>query len=344
MSGKEQKSKLSWWHLPFLLVLIVGTVWIVRQHASMPYHHDHGMVFGTMYNITYQHTDNLKQEIEAVLKQVDQSLSPFNPQSVISHINDNRSRATDDMFREVFTLAEDISKRTDGAFDITVAPLVNAWGFGFKQGTDPSKAAIDSLLALVGYDKLSLGRDGQLTKSDPRVMLDCSAVAKGYGCDVVARMFRSHDIENFMIEIGGEVVVRGQSERKQPWRIGVNKPVDDSLSVNGEQQAILSITNRAMATSGNYRNFYYKGGKKYAHTIDPKSGYPVSHNLLSATVIARDCATADAYATAFMVVGTEKAKELLRTHQELEAYLISAADDGGYDVWYSPTLESKLEP
>ncbi len=344
MSGKEQKSKLSWWHLPFLLVLIVGTVWIVRQHASMPYHHDHGMVFGTMYNITYQHTDNLKQEIEAVLKQVDQSLSPFNPQSVISHINDNRSRATDDMFREVFTLAEDISKRTDGAFDITVAPLVNAWGFGFKQGTDPSKAAIDSLLALVGYNKLSLGRDGQLTKSDPRVMLDCSAVAKGYGCDVVARMFRSHDIENFMIEIGGEVVVRGQSERKQPWRIGVNKPVDDSLSVNGEQQAILSITNRAMATSGNYRNFYYKGGKKYAHTIDPKSGYPVSHNLLSATVIARDCATADAYATAFMVVGTEKAKELLRTHQELEAYLISAADDGGYDVWYSPTLESKLEP
>lgn len=344
MSGKEQKSKLSWWHLPFLLVLIVGTVWIVRQHASMPYHHDHGMVFGTMYNITYQHTDNLKQEIEAVLKQVDQSLSPFNPQSVISHINDNRSRATDDMFREVFTLAEDISKRTDGAFDITVAPLVNAWGFGFKQGTDPSKAAIDSLLALVGYDKLSLGRDGQLTKSDPRVMLDCSAVAKGYGCDVVARMFRSHDIENFMIEIGGEVVVRGQSERKQPWRIGVNKPVDDSLSVNGEQQAILSITNRAMATSGNYRNFYYKGGKKYAHTIDPKSGYPVSHNLLSATVIARDCATADAYATAFMVVGAEKAKELLRTHQELEAYLISAADDGGYDVWYSPTLESKLEP
>ncbi len=344
MSGKEQKSKLSWWHLPFLLVLIVGTVWIVRQHASMPYHHDHGMVFGTMYNITYQHTDNLKQEIEAVLKQVDQSLSPFNPQSVISHINDNRSRATDDMFREVFTLAEDISKRTDGAFDITVAPLVNAWGFGFKQGTDPSKAAIDSLLALVGYDKLSLGRDGQLTKSDPRVMLDCSAVAKGYGCDVVARMFRSHDIENFMIEIGGEVVVRGQSERKQPWRIGVNKPVDDSLSVNGEQQAILSITNRAMATSGNYRNFYYKGGKKYAHTIDPKSGYPVSHNLLSATVIARDCATADAYATAFMVVGTEKAKELLRTHQELEAYLISAADDGGYDVWYSPTLESELEP
>lgn len=344
MSGKEQRSKLSWWHLPFLLVLIVGTVWIVRQHASMPYHHDHGMVFGTMYNITYQHTDNLKQEIEAVLKQVDQSLSPFNPQSVISHINDNRSRATDDMFREVFTLAEDISKRTDGAFDITVAPLVNAWGFGFKQGTDPSKAAIDSLLALVGYDKLSLGRDGQLTKSDPRVMLDCSAVAKGYGCDVVARMFRSHDIENFMIEIGGEVVVRGQSERKQPWRIGVNKPVDDSLSVNGEQQAILSITNRAMATSGNYRNFYYKGGKKYAHTIDPKSGYPVSHNLLSATVIARDCATADAYATAFMVVGAEKAKELLRTHQELEAYLISAADDGGYDVWYSPTLESKLEP
>lgn len=344
MSEPNNNRLRRWWHLPFLLVLIIGTILIVRQHASMPYHHDRGMVFGTIYNITYQHSDNLKEEIEAALHQVDLSLSPFNKQSVISHINDNSDMKTDEMFREVFELSKHVSEATGGAFDITVAPLVNAWGFGFKQGIDPERDTIDSLLQLVGYDKVSINRQGHLTKTDPRVMLDCSAVAKGYGCDIVARLLRNHDVENFMIEIGGEIVVRGQNDRGQSWRIGVSKPVDDTLLVNTEQQAILSLTNRALATSGNYRNFYYKGGKKYAHTINPKTGYPVDHNLLSATVIARDCATADAWATAFMVLGADRAKELLSEHNELEAYLISAAPDGSYVVWYSPSLEKKLQP
>ena len=344
MSEPSNNRLRRWWHLPFLLVLIIGTILIVRQHASMPYHHDRGMVFGTIYNITYQHSDNLKEEIEAALHQVDLSLSPFNKQSVISHINDNSDMETDEMFREVFELSKHVSEATGGAFDITVAPLVNAWGFGFKQGIDPERDTIDSLLQLVGYDKVSINRQGHLTKTDPRVMLDCSAVAKGYGCDIVARLLRNHDVENFMIEIGGEIVVRGQNDRGQSWRIGVSKPVDDTLLVNTEQQAILSLTNRALATSGNYRNFYYKGGKKYAHTINPKTGYPVDHNLLSATVIARDCATADAWATAFMVLGADRAKELLSEHNELEAYLISAAPDGSYVVWYSPSLEKKLQP
>lgn len=344
MSEPSNNRLRRWWHLPFLLVLIIGTILIVRQHASMPYHHDRGMVFGTIYNITYQHSDNLKEEIEAALHQVDLSLSPFNKQSVISHINDNSDMKTDEMFREVFELSKHVSEATGGAFDITVAPLVNAWGFGFKQGIDPERDTIDSLLQLVGYDKVSINRQGHLTKTDPRVMLDCSAVAKGYGCDIVARLLRNHDVENFMIEIGGEIVVRGQNDRGQSWRIGVSKPVDDTLLVNTEQQAILSLTNRALATSGNYRNFYYKGGKKYAHTINPKTGYPVDHNLLSATVIARDCATADAWATAFMVLGADRAKELLSEHNELEAYLISAAPDGSYVVWFSPSLEKKLQP
>lgn len=344
MSEPNNNRLRRWWHLPFLLVLIIGTILIVRQHASMPYHHDRGMVFGTIYNITYQHSDNLKEEIEAALHQVDLSLSPFNEQSVISHINDNSDMKTDEMFREVFELSKHVSEATGGAFDITVAPLVNAWGFGFKQGIDPERDTIDSLLQLVGYDKVSINRQGHLTKTDPRVMLDCSAVAKGYGCDIVARLLRNHDVENFMIEIGGEIVVRGQNDRGQSWRIGVSKPVDDTLLVNTEQQAILSLTNRALATSGNYRNFYYKGGKKYAHTINPKTGYPVDHNLLSATVIARDCATADAWATAFMVLGADRAKELLSEHNELEAYLISAAPDGSYVVWFSPSLEKKLQP
>jgi thiamine biosynthesis lipoprotein len=148
-------------------------------------------------------------------------------------------------------------------------------------------------------------------------MLDCSAIAKGYGVDVVANYLRRQGVKNFMVEIGGEVVTCGVSESRLPWKIGVTKPLDDSLQQYQELQTVLNVTNKAMATSGNYRNFYYKGGKKYAHTIDPKTGYPVQHNILSSTVIANDCATADAYATSFMVTGLAGAKKILEKHPEL---------------------------
>lgn len=225
-----------------------------------------------------------------------------------------------DKFTEVFTLAEKISKETGGAFDITVAPLVNEWGFGFKTGVAPTKHVIDSLRAIVGYQKVKLV-DGQVRKADPRIMLDCSGIAKGYGSDCVARLLRKHGIDNFMVEIGGEVVTSGINPDRVPWRIGVTKPVDDSLNINQELQTVLNVTDKAMATSGNYRNFYYKGGRKYAHTIDPKTGYPVQHNILSSTVIADDCATADAYATSFMVLGLDGAKRVLKRHPEPDGLL-----------------------
>jgi thiamine biosynthesis lipoprotein len=246
------------------------------------------------------------------------------------------------MFREVFELAQTISKATDGAFDITVAPLVNAWGFGFKNGIEPDAKQVDSLKALIGYEKVSLGSDGKVRKADPRMMLDCSAIAKGYGCDAVGRLLRYHDVENFIVEIGGEVVSRGKNSQGNPWRVGVAKPTDDTLAVSNEREAIINVTDLALATSGNYRNFYYKDGKKLAHTIDPKTGYPVQHNILSATVLAKNCATADAYATSFMVMGLDKAKEVLASHSELMAYLIYTDEKGRYAVWYSPKLEKKI--
>lgn len=196
-------------------------------------------------------------------------------------------------------------------------------------------------MQFIGYEKVSLIGKG-IKKSNPKVMLDCSAIAKGYGTDVVARFLKKNDIQNFMVEIGGEIVVSGISESRSPWKIGVNKPVEDKGNENSEIQAILNITNKAMATSGNYRNFYYKGGKKYAHTIDPKTGYPVQHSLLSSTVLANDCATADAYATAFMVMGMEKAKKILENHKELLAYFIYSDHQGKLKVWCSPKLEKKL--
>ena len=295
------------WQLPFLVVLIVGTVLILRKQA--PYQTDQGIVFGTIYKITYQSEENLKDEIEAELKKVDNSLSPFNKASVITHINENTDLTADSLFTEVFLLAKQISQETHGAFDITVAPLVNAWGFGFKNAAQVDSIMIDSLHQFVGIDKVEL-IDGKVVKKDPRLMLDCSAIAKGYGVDCVARLLDSKGIRNYMIDIGGELVMKGENPKMETWSIGVNKPIDDSLSVNQEIQAVLKLTNVGLATSGNYRNFYYKGGKKYAHTIDPRTGYPIQHNILSATVVAPDCATADAYATSFMVLGLDSAKHL----------------------------------
>lgn len=329
------------WQLPFLAFLVIGTVIIVSRQQSTPYQHDRGMVFGTVYHITYQSSKSLQKDIEAELAKVDASLSPFNERSIITAVNENRDTVVNKMFSDVFALAMKISDSTNGAFDITVAPLVNAWGFGFKGGAIPTRHQVDSLKALVGYHKVSL-TNGRVSKTDPRIMLDCSSIAKGYGCDVVAKFLSAKGIDNYMVEIGGEIVTRGISEKRLPWKIGVTKPTDDSLNVNQEIQTIINVTDKAMATSGNYRNFYYKNGRKYAHTIDPSTGYPVQHNILSSTVIADDCATADAYATAFMVMGLDKAKAVLSHHPELMAYFILASDDGTNKVWFSPSMKDKI--
>jgi len=337
----EQRKKRLLWQIPLLAVLIIGTILIIREQQVMPYQENIGLVFGTEYHITYQCNDDLQPEIEAELKKVDNSLSTFNQQSVISKINRNEEMSVNEMFEQVFNKAQYVSQETDGAFDITVAPLVNLWGFGFKTGENPSKEKVDSLMQYIGYQTVSLNNK-KVRKVHPNTMLDAAAIAKGYACDVIAQLFRDKGIKNFMVEIGGEVITCGNSPKRIPWKIGVTKPVDDSLNTQQEQQAVLNVTDMAMATSGNYRNFYYKGGKKYAHTIDPKTGYPVQHSLLSATVLAKDCATADAFATAFMVMGIEKAKKVLEKHSELMAYFIYSDAKGELAVWNSPTMEGKI--
>ena len=338
----QPKNKKLLWQLPFLVLLIVGTVLIIRQQRNMPYQKSADKVFGTFYHAVYQCDSDMTYSINAELAKVDASLSPFNPQSIITAVNQNQNVQLNDMFLDVYKLAMSISKETDGAFDITVAPLVNAWGFGFKNGIEPSKQQVDSLMQIIGYQKVTLEK-GKISKTDDRIMLDCSAIAKGYGTDVVAKLLRSKGVNNFMIEIGGEIVTSGLNPDQKPWRVGISKPVDDVQGAGQEVQSIVAITDKAMATSGNYRNFYYKGGKKYAHTIDPKTGYPVQHSILSATVIANTCAVADAYATSFMVMGVEKAKQVLAQHPELMAYLIYSDQDGKNAVWYSPSLKSKIQ-
>jgi thiamine biosynthesis lipoprotein len=328
------------WQWPFLLLLIVGTVWILRKQA--PFQTAQGLVFGTIYQITYQYDGDLQPQIEEELRKVDFSLSPFNKESLITHINQNEDVTVDTMFTDVYTLARRISGQTNGAFDITVAPLVNAWGFGFRHQQWPDSTTIDSLRRYIDYRSVTLTADGRIQKRHPETMLDCSAIAKGYGVDAVARLLDRKGVKNYMVDIGGEVVVKGKNPKMNLWRIGINKPDDDSLSVNQDLQDILNLTDRGMATSGNYRNFYYRDGKKYAHTIDPRTGYPVQHSLLSATVLAATCAEADAYATAFMVMGVDEATAFCRQHPEIEAYFIFAADSVTYGTTYTEGMKQYL--
>lgn len=324
------------WQIPFLVLLIAGTVLILRKQP--PFHTDQGLVFGTIYKITYQYADNLKPEIEAVLKKVDNSLSPFNKASVITRINNNTDMTADSLLNDVYLLAKNISEETGGAFDITVAPLVNAWGFGFDSSTDVSRRTIDSLRQFVGFEKISL-KDGRIIKQDDRTMLDCGAIAKGYGVDRIADFLESKGIENYMIDIGGELRLKGKNSKMKTWRIGINKPIDDSLSVNQELQTVMEISGCGLATSGNYRNFYYKDGKKYAHTINPRTGYPVQHNILSSTVVAGNCATADGYATAFMVLGLDSAVAFCNAHPEIDAYFIYSDDKDSTRVFYTEGMK-----
>ena len=332
------KKKLIW-QVPFLLLLIIGTIIILKKQP--PFRTNEGLVFGTVYKITYQHHDDLHQDIKEALKIVDNSLSPYNPNSIITSINNNQDTIVNEHFTHVFNLSQKISAETEGAFDITVAPLVNAWGFGFKHSIDVDPQAIDSLSQFIGYQKIKL-EGNRIVKEDPRTMLDCSSIAKGYGVDIVARTLDAKGVQHYMVDIGGEVVVKGKNPRMKTWRIGINKPIEDSLSVNQELQTILEVSGVGMATSGNYRKFYYKDGKRYAHTIDPRLGCPVQHNIQSATVIANDCTTADAYATAFMVMGLEKSLEFCKEHPELNAYFICAGTGDSYEIHSTPVMNKYM--
>lgn len=337
--NKKNSHNLLW-----IAFLILGTVLILaRNNRPAPYQIDKGLIFGTMYSITYQSNENLKAEIDAELKRFDGSLSPFNDTSVISKVNRNEKVVVDTLFANVFQRSMAVSEDTEGAFDITIAPLINAWGFGFKKGTFPDSKMVDSLLQFTGYKKIKLTDEGRVAKEDERIMLTCSAIAKGYAVDIVAELLKKKGVENFMVDIGGEVVVHGMNPKNQSWRIGINKPVDDSLSQNKELQTILHIKDVGIATSGNYRNYYYKDGKKYAHTVDPRTGYPVQHSLLSATVVAADCMTADAYATAFMVMGLEKAETLANRHPDIEAYFIYSDEEGKLQTYATSGMKRFLQ-
>lgn len=327
----------------FVFLCIAVVFLLIEIPKRKQYVEEQGLVFGTIYHITYENVDgkSLQLEVDSLLCEVDASLSMFNPQSVIARINRNDSSVVlDTFFTMVYTKALEVSEASEGAFDITVAPLVNVWGFGSEKQREVSQNVIDSLLPFIGYTKIKL-EDGKIVKDDSQIMLDASAIAKGFACDVVAKYFDQCGIDNYMVEIGGEVALKGVNSAGKAWRVGINKPMDDSTQVKNEIQEVVKMQSGGMATSGNYRNFYMRDGKKYAHIINPKTGFPVNHNLLSATIIAEDCMTADAFATACMVLGLEGSLRLCETHSNLAGFFIYD-DNGVYKTAFSANFQSYL--
>ena len=289
-----------------------------------------GETMGTTYSIIHEPTDRaVKQGVDSLLRAVNMAVSTYIPESVISRFNTSGQIVTSDPHFIVNTiLSAEVFELTDGSFDPTVGPLVNAWGFGWegRQPEAPSTERIDSLLTLVGFDKLEVSGTDSISISAPSGMkLDYSAVAKGYGVDAVARYLEGRGIDQYFVEIGGEARVKGNSERGEPWRVGINTPLEGG-GIN-ELFARIGLSDMSMATSGNYRNFYTVDGQKVWHTINPETGMPEENPVLSATVLHPDCAMADALATACMVAGVESL-EMIERVGDAELYLIVIDENG----------------
>jgi len=325
------------------LAALLLWVWNPKQEPS--YHHNQGTVFGTMYSIRYEADEDLETDIKEALNAFDNSLSMFNPSSTLSAINANRDTFTDADFETMFHEAERIYTLSNGAFDITVAPLVNYWGFGRTQNTDRCadrvQTDIDSLRAFVGFEKVRL-EDHRIIKSDPRVQLDGGAVAKGQACDKIASVLQANGCTNYLVEIGGEVVAQGVNSQGDAWHIGLIRPNLNNEGASDSMQTILQVHDICIATSGNYRNFYYDGDVRRSHTIDPRTGYPVQHSVLSATIASSSCMRADAMATACMVLGAEDALDMIERAGDAACYLIVAQNDS-LTVLTSPNWEDFIK-
>jgi thiamine biosynthesis lipoprotein len=305
-----------------------------------------GFAQGSTYSIKYSSRpksdpEDVRENIALIFSDIDKSLSVYNDSSIISRINRNENVVTDSLFNEVFRKSRQISMETDGAFDITVMPLVKAWGFGPDRHKSFEKSKLDSLLNLIGFRKVEL-KGNKVIKSLPGMSLDVNAIAQGYTVDVICRYFNSLGIGSYLVEVGGEVRARGR-KGEEMWKIGIDKPIDDNMVPGEDLQTIIKLSDKALATSGNYRKFFVENGIKYSHEIDPKTGYPAKNRLLSASIIADDCATADAIATACMVMGLDKSISFIDNRPDIQGYLVYSGENGSFLTWISDDLKKYIE-
>jgi thiamine biosynthesis lipoprotein len=319
-----------------IITLIFLTISYYSFSQNEPFYFE-GNAQGTTFHITYYDTleRDFQWEILTILDDFDQSLSTYIPNSIISKINRGEENVkVDKYFITCFNQAKEIWKSTDGNFDPTVYSLVNAWGFGPGKKQKMEQKVIDSLLQFVGFELIELKGD-HVIKKDPRVALDFNAFAQGYSVDVVSDFFKSKGVTSFIVEIGGEVYASGQQANGKNWLIGIEQPFDNKETGNPLKE-IIKLNNLAVATSGNNRRFFVEDGVKYAHHIDPKTGYPAKNTLLSASIFAEKCIISDATATGLLVMGLEKAKKYLRKHKEIQAYLIYSDDQGNFQIFETP--------
>lgn len=325
----------------FILLLVIG-IHSCRQPSK--YIYNQGQIYGTIYHIVYESPDgeDFHEEISKKFVEYTDIFSTYDSTSVISKVNRNQPVELDPLFLACYNRAIEISELTGGAFDITAGPLVNAWGFGPEHREKMTSEKIDSLKEITGYQKIKL-QDGKIIKANQNMKLDMSAIAKGFTCDLIARFLAGKGCESYMVEIGGEVTAKGVNEKNRIWTIGISKPEESSFFEASDLQAKVQLPDNSLATSGNYRNFYVEDGQKFAHTIDPESGYPVQHSLLSATVLAENCMDADAFATAFMVLGLEKSIEIAAELPEIAVYFIYSDMWGENQIYVSEGFQAHLE-
>lgn len=309
---------------------------------------EQGFALGTAYLIKYEVKNDsidLSGDIEKIFSDVNKSMSTYLPTSDISKINKGDSTVVvDEYFKEVFLKAKEVWENSNHKFDPTVGALVNAWGFGPEITVrNMDQKQVDSILQFTGFNKVNLTDKGNIIKAHPSVYLDFNALAKGYTIDLIGRMFDQQRVKNYLIEVGGEILTKGANTKTvKNWVVAIDHPLQN----DGERMIIqkVKLENKAMATSGNYRKFRVdqKTGEHYVHTINPKTGYPQKSNVLSVSVIADTCMEADAYATAFMVMSLDEAKELLRKTDFLDAYIISTDKDGNLEEFKTKGFQKLL--
>jgi len=312
--------------LPVLISVACIGMSMVSCRKYEGYRQCSGVVWTTAYSIIYESESDMSDSIMAVMQRVEKSLSPFDSVSVVSKINRNESMVTDTLLRRVFAASQEVCRLSGGAFDPTVAPVVNLWGFGYERmESEPTQAQIDSALASVGILECVVA-DDVMSKRSPSTEFNFSAITKGYGCDLIGEMLRRNGVENYMVEIGGEIALLGMNSQGEPWHIQIDAPVEEKSGVRHTPMSVVSLTDCGVATSGNYRNFRENSSGKSWHTISPVTGRPVVSATLSATVIAPTCMMADALATACMAMPSGEALKMIEAIDGVEAMIVM---DGG---------------
>lgn len=313
------------------LLLLFAFVLISCDSKNDNYITIDGFAEGTTYHIIYNDPQkrDLSENFAKFFEDFENSLSIYNPSSIVSRMNDNDTTAyADDWFVECLAISKDIYRRSHGLLDITLRPLISAYGFGGESGPRAlSSKQVDSMLKFVGCDKVEL-RNRQLIKKDNRTELDFNAVAKGYSVDLLGKMLDSLGMSDYLVEVGGEIVTKGKNEKNKEWTIAIDTPLEGNYTPGADVQAVLALSGKGMATSGNYRRFATdEYGNKVVHTIDPRTGKSSMNNLLSVTIVAPSCAVADGFATACMVAGLDEARKIIAENPELDALFIYSEDD-----------------